>query len=78
MYELRAGFTYVLHGGLRESCIYEECISPPLSGSSCSAIQHFEHGDVLKIHNKNMFHFYLGLPHIDMTSKPMGCRCREM
>lgn len=61
--ELRAGFTHVLHGGLRESCIYEECISPPLSGSS--VLQHIEHGDVLQIHNKKNVPFYLGLPHID-------------
>ena len=37
-----------------------QCMSPTLN----SALQRFEHGNTIEIHNLIMFNFYPGLPHI--------------
>ena len=39
-------------------------MSLALNGSS--ALQRFEHGNVVEIHNGIMLDFYLGLPHMDI------------
>ena len=39
------------------------CASPTLNGSS--ALQLFEHGNMVEIRNRIMFDFYQGLPHIE-------------
>ena len=36
-------------------------MNPAINGSS--ALQRFEHGNMVKIRNRIMFDFYLGLPH---------------
>ena len=41
-------------------------MSLALNGSA--ALQHFEHGNAVKIRNRLMFDFYLGLPHIKIFS----------
>ena len=41
--------------------IFAVCMSPTLNGSF--ALQHFEHGNAVELHNKIMFNFYPGLPH---------------
>ena len=40
-------------------------MSPTLNGSS--ALQHFEYSNAVKIRNRIMFDFYLGLPHIHVN-----------
>ena len=37
-------------------------MSSTLNGSS--ALEHFEHSNAIKIHKRNIFNFYPGLPHI--------------
>ena len=50
------------HRLIRYSCIFVARMSPALNGSS--ALQHFEHGNMVKIHKGIRFDFYPGLPHI--------------
>ena len=45
--------------------IFAVHMSPTLNRSS--VIQHFERGNVFKIHIKTMFVFYLGLPHMHLV-----------
>ena len=47
---------------IRYSCINTAYMSPTLNGSS--ALQSFKDSNVIKIHNRIMFNFYLGLPHM--------------
>ena len=54
--------SYALLGRIRYSCIHIARLSPTLSGSL--ALQHVKLGDALEIHNRIIFDFYSGLPHI--------------
>ena len=36
----------------------------PTYNRSFAFIQHFENGNVIEMHNRIMFNFYLGLPHV--------------
>ena len=42
-----------------------------------SALQHFEHGNVVEIHNLIVFGFYLGLPHNMCVYLAIGCAEEE-
>ena len=45
--------------------VYAACMSSALNQSS--ALQHFEHGNAIEIHNRIMFNFYPGMPQIDLV-----------
>ena len=51
-----------LHRLIRYSCTFAARMRLTLNGSF--ALQRFERGNVVEIHNGIMFDFYLGLPHI--------------
>ena len=48
--------------------VHTERMSPTLNGSS--ALEHFKHGNAIKIRNGIMFDFYPGLPHMYITVSP--------
>ena len=49
--------------------IYTACMGPTPNGSS--ALQHFERGNAIEIHNRIVFDFYPGLPHMySISSSP--------
>ena len=58
---LRAG-PYTLHKLFRYSRIYKTYMSPTLNGSL--AVRHLEHGDAIKIRDRTIFDFYMGLSHV--------------
>ena len=46
-------------------------MSPALNGSS--AIRRFKHSNAIKIRDRIIFHFYMGLPHISLKNgRPRG------
>ena len=64
----------MLHGRLRDSCIYEVCISPTFSGSS--APQSIELGNALKIHDKYAYvQFLFRTATYRYGSKSIGWKC---
>ena len=46
-------------------------MSPTLNGNT--ALQRFEHSNVVEIHNRMMFDFYLGLPHMYLDEMVHTC-----
>ena len=52
----------MIRGRIRYSCIYIARMSPTLSGSS--ALKRVKLGDALEMHDRIIFNFYSGLPHI--------------
>ena len=46
----------MLHRLIRYSCIFTACMSPFLNGSF--ALQRFECGNAVELHNRTMFDFY--------------------